>query len=104
MSKKKTKPKTYAQLERDIAEVLAPLHAIQIMETAPNESTAREIFAGLREQIGYLGGRILPPSPAKPGWRVQVFIEDDGTAEALPRGMRRVIIPGGQRSAMGIRS
>lgn len=111
-TRKSTKKTPPAQLNREIAEVLArkdkvelaPLRAIQIMETAPNEAVAREIFAGQREQIGYLGGRILPPSPVKPGWRVQVFIEDDGGAGSdwLPHGMRRVIIPAGMRSTLGI--
>lgn len=76
--------------------------AIQIMETAQSQSAAKETLAGLARLDGYLGGRILPPSPAKPGWRVQAFLADDG-AKDLPHGMRRVTILAGQRAALGIR-
>jgi hypothetical protein len=101
------KKKSATQLQREIDEVLAKpvpapsISAIQIMETARNQATADEVLAGLAGLDGYLGGRVLPPSPQKPGWRVQAFIEDDG-AKDLPHGMRRVTIPGEQRTALGI--
>jgi hypothetical protein len=100
--------KSPAQLDREIAEALAKppsspaTTALQIMETVKSQAAADETLAGIARLDGYLGGRILPPSPSKPGWRVQAFLKDDDVKD-LPDGMRRVIIPAGQRAAMGIR-
>lgn len=78
--------------------------AIQIVEPARDEAEARAMLAGLALQDGYLGGRVLPPSDVKPGWRVQGFMEDEPEAQGwLPDGMRRVIVPEGQAARLGFR-
>lgn len=114
MTKKRraAKRKSPSQLDREIGSFLRSRSkrahstktntALQLMETAQTQKAAKETLAGIARLDGYLGGRILPPSPQKPGWRVQAFLEDDG-AKDLPHGMRRVVIPAGQRAALGIR-
>ena len=73
--------------------------AIEYTETARTEQEAEEILHGLRIQDGYRGGRILPPSSSKPGWRVQALFEDEPSAGPLGveimEGTRRVTVPSG---------
>ena len=72
--------------------------AIQLLDNfgPEGEAAAREALGALREQDGFLGGRVLAHSPAYPGWRVQAFFQDEPEAgDWLPDGMRRVFIPGG---------
>ena len=77
---------------------------VQSVAEAKDKKEAEEIFASMQLQTDYRGGRILAPSPAKPGWRVQTFHEDCGEHDGrnLPDGLRRVIILKNQRQAMGI--
>ncbi len=42
------------------------LTAIQVYEVYRSEAEARQGLAFQAEQVGYLGGRVLPPSPEKP--------------------------------------
>lgn len=76
--------------------------ATQFVATFASEGAAREALDGQEVQDGFLGGRILPPHPAKPGWRVQSFWADLGDKSALPDGMRRVYCPVGQLRILGI--
>ena len=78
---------------------------LQYVEEAPDERIAQEYFAFLQGQEGYLGGRLLPPGPGKPLWRVQVFFLDDDPSvpnELFPDGVRRVTIPPSLRKRMGL--
>lgn len=79
------------------------LWAFQVMEEARDEDEAQAVLAGLAEQDGYMGGRVLPPGPGKP-WRVQAFMEDDPSVpeHLLPEGVRRVLIPPGQVRSLGL--
>jgi len=69
--------------------------AIQMVETAKNKREACQMLRGWAVQDGYLGERLLPPSPSKPGWRIQGFMRNEPEAKegVLPKGMRRVIMP-----------
>ena len=71
--------------------------AIQLTENfGPHgEADAREALEALRDQDGFLGGRVLPDCPEKPGHKVQAFFNDEENAQDmwLPDGMRRVAIP-----------
>jgi hypothetical protein len=67
---------------------------IQYVNTAKSESDAERMFSFLRHQVDYRGGRILPPSPGRPEWKVQAFFEDVNVDERLlPDGCRRVLAP-----------
>jgi len=74
----------------------------QIIE-CDDEIAADEMLKTLFEMAGCIGGRVLPDTPAKPGWKAQVFFVDDtnGT-DPLCDGMRRVVILDSQRVLMGI--
>lgn len=75
--------------------------AIQVMETARDLAEANDMLAGLTLQDGFLGGRVLTPSPVEPTWRVQGFMQDEPEAAGwLPDGMRRVVIPPGQEQRL----
>lgn len=77
--------------------------AIQMLEEARDEKEAQEMLAAFSDQEGYLGGRVLAPSPGKPTWRVQGFVEDEGCRDGwLPDGMRRVMVPDGLARTLGI--
>lgn len=68
---------------------------IEVLESATGATQADEMLAGLRQQVGYLGGRVLPPSDSKPGWRVQAFMDNDGvTSGWLPDGCHYRLTPG----------
>lgn len=68
--------------------------AIQIMEGFDSEQEARTCLDGLLAQEGCFAGRIIPPSPAKPRWRVQAFQQNEGEPTMwLPDGMRHVTLP-----------
>ena len=76
--------------------------AIQLVEnfgrSPASACDAAEALECLRDQDGFLGGRVLPDSPAKPGHRVQAFFEDEDAL--LPDGMRRVVVPTGLERAL----
>ena len=77
--------------------------ALQFTDTSKSEEEANQQLKALKLQDGYIGGRVLPPSGSKPGWRVQAFFIDEPEAKGvLPDGMRRVILPAGQKKALGI--
>jgi len=77
--------------------------ALQFTDTSKSEEEANQQLKALKLQDGYIGGRVLPPSASKPGWRVQAFFIDEPEAKGvLPDGMRRVILPPGQKKALGI--
>jgi hypothetical protein len=78
------------------------MHAIQYVETAKDETTAREMLAFLATQVDYVGGRLLPPGVKCRDWQVQAFFAAPPAAGWLPDGCRRVIILAGQRKALGI--
>lgn len=81
--------------------------ALQFTDTFDNEEDAVQALEGLKIQDGYLGGRVMPPTPSKPGWRLQAFFQDEPEAAAnsagLPDGMRRVLLLPGQKHQLGIR-
>jgi len=67
---------------------------IQYVDTTKTEADAERMFAFLRTQVDYRGGRILPPVPGRPDWKVQAFFEDvDVDEKLLPDGCRRVFTP-----------
>lgn len=71
-------------------------HTIQFIERAKDEDEARALQEGFLIQQGLIGVRILSPSDAKPGWRVQAFFPDDKTitnGELESIGARRVMLP-----------
>lgn len=79
------------------------LKALQFIDTFLTEPAAVVAFNLLKVQTGYLGGRILQPSPAKPGWRVQVFFRHDVAPGGwLPDGMQEVAIPESIQATLGI--
>lgn len=75
----------------------------QYTDTARSEAEAHEMLMGQLGQHGSRGGRVLVPSPSKPGWRIQAFHEDAGAGVHLPDGNRRVWVPRSQFTLMGIR-
>lgn len=82
------------------------LKAIQIMEDAKDETEAISMLEAMRIQLGFLGGRVLPPAGVvgKGSWRVQVFVADvpNPMNDWLPDGMRHVVIPDCIRAELGI--
>lgn len=76
--------------------------ATQFIATFASEAEARAALVAQQGQVGFLGGRVLPPHPAKPGWKVQSFWTDLGAETTLPEGMRRVYCPTGQLRILGI--
>lgn len=80
------------------------MKAIQFVESFNRADDARLAFAAIQEQSGYIGGRLLEPSPIYPDWRIQAFFEVDGhdLGDWLPDGCRVVIIPSGQQATLGI--
>lgn len=82
------------------------LKAIQYTETLANELEADSTISYLSLQDGFLGGRVLAPSPEKPGWRIQIFFRDETGKELLhcllPDGCKAVLIPPFLASVFGI--
>ena len=78
--------------------------AIQITEVAKTWEEAYGMLRGLAAQDGWIGGRLISPSAAKPGWHVQGFVEDNPHAGDmwLPDGCRRVFVPDGMWSQITI--
>jgi hypothetical protein len=76
--------------------------AIQYVDAFASEAAADEALLALYEQVDFIAGRTIAPSPAKPGWRVQAFFEDTARTrdfsriprggEWLPDNLRRVVI------------
>lgn len=68
-------------------------HAIQIIEAAKDRSEAETILSALRLLVDHIASRILKPSPAKPGFRVQAITEGNGEFPSgwLPDGCKHVM-------------
>lgn len=87
-----------------------PYWALQVIEEFAigpfGDRDANECLAGLRKQDGFLGGRILAPSPSNLSHRVQAFFQDEPEVTEngawLPDGVRRVILPGVMLRQLGI--
>lgn len=65
---------------------------IQFTQSADNEKDANAMLGGLSSLDGYISGRVLPPGPGKPAWRIQAFFKDEGSIEGL-EGARKVMAP-----------
>ena len=78
------------------------MKALQLLVTFTNEPDARSALDSLRDQDGFLGGRVLPANPVCPRPRVQAFFQDEPDLGWLPDDVRRVIIPDGQRRMLGL--
>lgn len=91
------------------------MKAVQLMDFCRDMRNAEESMWGASLQDGFLGGRILPFSASHNDGRpcvwakvtVQLFFVDDIPEDVpgailFPMGLRRVIIPEGQRRVMGI--
>jgi len=66
---------------------------VQVYEIVNSESEAVEILSFLSTQVDFVCARVLPPHAAKPGWKVQAFMDDCGHDLPLPDGCRRVVVP-----------
>jgi hypothetical protein len=77
--------------------------AIQYVDDARDEAEAHERLGFCTSLPDCLGGRVLPPSPSKPTWRLQAFFEDVPEAVWLPDGCRRVFILDSQRRLLGLK-
>ena len=78
---------------------------IQLVEAAESPAEAQQMLDALRLQVGFRGGRVLPKSHDGRPDRVQAFFDDEPNMNMepwLPEGLRRVIVPDGQRKALGI--
>jgi hypothetical protein len=58
--------------------------AIQYVDAFPTERESDEAVLALSQLDGFLAGRTIAPSPAKPGWRAQAFFENTSGGQ-LPR-------------------
>ncbi len=79
--------------------------AIQIMVKFDNQKDAGFALRAMQAQQGLLGVRVIDPSPEKPGWRLQAFMEPgDCTANTpLPEDCRFVLVPDPLLAAMNCR-
>lgn len=66
---------------------------LQLMEPFKSHHAAQEALDAAAEQVGYLGGRILPPWEGRADWRLQAFFEDEPDTDWFPDGIRRVFLP-----------
>ena len=76
---------------------------LEFVDTTRDQTEAREVLDGLKLQDGFVGGRILPPSPATPTWRVQAFFQDvPGMTKEDARfvGLHKAVLPPGVESQM----
>jgi hypothetical protein len=67
--------------------------AVQYVDTFATESEADDAVRSLSTMDGFIAGRTIKTSPSKPGWRAQVFFEDETPptgGEILPDNLRRV--------------
>lgn len=69
--------------------------AIECLTECRDEAEANLVLEGMRIQVGFMSGRLLPPSAVSPKWRVQAFMETAGVTREdwLPDGMRWVLCP-----------
>lgn len=74
--------------------------AIQVTDTYTSEAEAIQAMEFQKIQEGYLGGRVLPPTASRDGWKMQSFHSWENAApEWLPEGMKFVYVPQGVRAA-----
>jgi hypothetical protein len=75
-------------------------HFLQVTESFKTAADAAEALAALRLQVGCIGGRVFTRDHHH---TAQAFFPDDTPAGGwLPDGVRRVIMVGSQRRALGI--
>lgn len=75
---------------------------LQVTDTLDTAARAQDVLTALQIQDGYEFGRILSPSPAKPGFRVQAFLRDDGSyIEGALDNVKRVMVPEGMERLLG---
>lgn len=77
---------------------------LQVVESFGSEAEARAALEFQLAQVGAICGRVLSPSPEKPGWRLQAFHEVDRVdherlREWMPDGCRLVVLPPALRRA-----
>ena len=81
------------------------MRALQYIEEYDTWAAAAQALDYCRSAVDCIGGRILPPRDGF-GYRRQMFYRDEYPADfsdhLLPTGCRRVIIPPGQRRALGV--
>lgn len=74
---------------------------LQVTDTLPTQDEANRVLGALALQDGYEFGRVMPPTGAKPGWRVQAFLKDDqGYIDGSVENVRRVRVPEGMERIM----
>ena len=78
--------------------------AVQYVDVFPSEAAADEAVLALSRLDGFLAGRTIAPSHAKPGYRAQAFFREDSdgqlprmgsvpsSGEVLPDSLRRVVV------------
>lgn len=66
---------------------------LQLIDDFQYQDVATRALDTLTMQIGYLGGRILPPSLGRLTWRLQAFFKDEPDADWFPDGTCRVFLP-----------
>lgn len=77
------------------------MNAIQLLEYVKTEKEARELLCAVKEQLGFLGGRVLGSSDITQVWRVQAFFESNNDFGGwLPDGLRHVVVPADLQSAL----
>ena len=84
-----------------------PTWFIQVVEPFGNHGTdAYQALEDFKRQDGFVGGRLLEPDSVTPEWRIQAFLQDEPEAaahpNALPDGMRRVVVMDSMRVGLGI--
>ncbi len=81
--------------------------AIQYVDVGKSKREAHNMLRSLALQIDYLGGRVIKPSPSRPGWRVQAFFDVGGVkarpSTVLMNGARVVLVPEPMARSMGFR-
>ncbi len=77
------------------------MRLIQFIESARDQAEAIVLLHGLKSQVDYRGGRVLPAANGDP-WRVQAFFDDSPDAEWLPDGCRHVTVLASMATQLGI--
>lgn len=66
---------------------------VQVVEPAKTIAEAAEMLIALRDQVGFISGRIIGGGADHAPPAAQAFFEDCGPVDWLPDGMRRVMTP-----------
>ena len=72
---------------------MALVTTIEYIEEFNNEIEAIDALSFLSIQLDYLGGRIIPPIPNRPTFKLQAFFENTPNEGLLPIGMNRRLTP-----------